>query len=124
LLVVIAIIALLISILLPSLSQARAQARATLCASREGQLVKAMFLYSENYDDTPPFVGCGFCNAGQNARNYTHLNPDNAHNTEYDFARNESWLFPGTYLTEQNVWVNSYWPDLPNGGPHPREGTL
>ena len=56
LLVVISIIALLISILLPSLSKARAQARTTLCASRIGQLGKAMFIYSEDYDETPPFI--------------------------------------------------------------------
>ena len=56
LLVVVAIIALLISILLPSLSKARAQARTTLCASRIGQLCKMMFMYAEGYDETPPFI--------------------------------------------------------------------
>ncbi len=55
LLVVVAIIALLISILLPSLSKARAQARTTLCASRIGQLVKAVLIYSEDYNEIPPF---------------------------------------------------------------------
>ncbi|MBN1345617.1 MAG: prepilin-type N-terminal cleavage/methylation domain-containing protein [Phycisphaerae bacterium] len=124
LLVVVAIIALLISILLPALSEARSQARATLCASRLSQLVKAILIYADDYDDTPPFVGCGYCNAGQNARHYVHLNPDNAHNSEYAFAEHESWLFPGRYLTEENVWTHPYWPDLPDGGPTPREGTL
>jgi prepilin-type N-terminal cleavage/methylation domain-containing protein len=124
LLVVVAIIALLISILLPSLSKARAQARSTLCMSRLQQVTKAILIYADDYNETPPFVGCGFCNCGQDGRHYPHLNPDNANNSEYAFARNESWLFPGRYLTEQNVWIHPYWPDLPNGGPTPREGTL
>ena len=56
LLVVVAIIALLISILLPSLSKARAQARMTLCFSRFSQLAKSVFVYAEDYDETPPFT--------------------------------------------------------------------
>jgi len=56
LLVVVAIIALLISILLPSLSKARAQARTTLCASRISQLAKSAFMYSEDFTETPPFI--------------------------------------------------------------------
>ena len=56
LLVVVAIIALLISILLPSLAKARAQARTTLCLSRISQMVKAFLIYSEDYEETPPFT--------------------------------------------------------------------
>ncbi len=56
LLVVVAIIALLISILLPSLNRARAQARTTLCASRISQMVESVLLYCEDYDETPPFT--------------------------------------------------------------------
>jgi len=61
LLVVVAIIALLISILLPSLSKARAQARTTLCAARIGQLTKSFFLYAEDAGEKFPFhivYGC------------------------------------------------------------------
>jgi prepilin-type N-terminal cleavage/methylation domain-containing protein len=56
LLVVIAIIALLISILLPSLGRARAQARTTLCETRIAQMFKGMLLYSDDYNETPPFT--------------------------------------------------------------------
>lgn len=56
LLVVVAIIALLISILLPSLSRARAQARTTLCLSRIGQMTKAFLVYCDDYNETPPFT--------------------------------------------------------------------
>ncbi|MBN1342473.1 MAG: prepilin-type N-terminal cleavage/methylation domain-containing protein [Phycisphaerae bacterium] len=56
LLVVVAIIALLISILLPSLSKAREQARTTLCLSRVGQFGKAFLIYADDYADTPPFT--------------------------------------------------------------------
>ncbi len=63
LLVVVAIIALLISILLPSLSKARAQARSTLCGSRISQLCQALLLYANDYDGGLPFVGRGWENA-------------------------------------------------------------
>ncbi len=56
LLVVVAIIALLISILLPSLSKAREQARTTLCLSRLGQFGKAFMIYAEDYDEGYPFI--------------------------------------------------------------------
>jgi len=55
LLVVVAIIALLISILLPSLSKARAQARTTLCGTRIGQLTKSLYLYAEDFEERFPF---------------------------------------------------------------------
>ncbi len=60
LLVVVAIIALLISILLPSLSQARDQARASVCASRISQLCRALLLYADDNNETPPFMGRGW----------------------------------------------------------------
>ena len=51
LLVVVAIIALLISILLPSLSQARAMARSVKCASIEKQFGMAHHMYANEADD-------------------------------------------------------------------------
>lgn len=95
LLVVVAIIALLISILLPSLSKARAQARTTLCASRVGQLTKAMLMYAGDFDETPPFTGTGFEDVGDDE---VYANLGGAHSL--DLARQERWLtrnlFPET----------------------------
>jgi prepilin-type N-terminal cleavage/methylation domain-containing protein len=65
LLVVVAIIALLISILLPSLGRARSQVRTTLCLSRIGQLGKAFLMYSADFEDGLPFMATGHEKVGQ-----------------------------------------------------------
>lgn len=57
LLVVVAIIALLISILLPSLSQARRSARTTVCASNQRQILIAITMYASEYRDL--WKSCG-----------------------------------------------------------------
>lgn len=56
LLVVVAIIALLISILLPSLQRAREQARDALCASNLHQLSLATTYYARDNDDRLPYM--------------------------------------------------------------------
>ncbi|MBN1343834.1 MAG: prepilin-type N-terminal cleavage/methylation domain-containing protein [Phycisphaerae bacterium] len=91
LLVVVAIIALLISILLPSLSKARAQARATLCASRIGQLCKALLVYTDDYGETPPFMGRGWedCDSLSDT-----VWPRNSGITIRQWAYFEDWIMP------------------------------
>lgn len=98
LLVVVAIIALLISILLPSLSKARAQARTTLCGSRISQLTKAMMLYAEDFNETPPFMGLGWEDIeppGDPSKDLkdTQDGPgDIPKLTKWDWAVSEDWL--------------------------------
>jgi len=101
-LVVVAIIALLISILLPSLSKARAQARTTLCLSRIAQQVKAMIMYGSDFDETPPFIGVGFKNCGED-ETYTNLGV-----TEMAMAVEEKWLIPNMTA----VWRDENWDAL------------
>jgi len=121
LLVVVAIIALLIAILLPSLNKARKQARTSLCMSRLGQLTKGMFLYAEDFAETPPFLGMGY-------ENLKH--PD--YKTYYGhpgsyWARLENWLMPDMpdyWLTPQTGWPDHA--DVRNGTlfPYSRFETL
>lgn len=54
LLVVVAIIALLISILLPSLADAKKQARTDICMSNQKQIATAMIFYSSEWNDHLP----------------------------------------------------------------------
>jgi len=63
LLVVVAIIALLISILLPSLSRARELSKRTVCASNLRGIGQAMYIYAQDGDKFP--VTSGYKSAGQ-----------------------------------------------------------
>jgi prepilin-type N-terminal cleavage/methylation domain-containing protein/prepilin-type processing-associated H-X9-DG protein len=57
LLVVIAIIAILAAILFPVFAQARAKARQAGCLSNLKQLSNAVLMYTQDWDETFPFVG-------------------------------------------------------------------
>ena len=107
LLVVVAIIALLISILLPSLSKARAQARSTLCASRIGQLAKSILVYGEDFDETPPFTSP-----------VTHMDDDRNPLASVNAGHMETWL--GSEDDMADVVTNSY--NTP--GPYPADVEL
>jgi len=56
-LVVVAIIALLVSILLPSLKAAREQGKAVICETQLNQIFKGIFMYTGDYKDTLPHMG-------------------------------------------------------------------
>jgi len=102
LLVVVAIIALLISILLPSLNKARAQARATVCKSRIGQLCKSLLMYADDYEEGPPFLGVGFedCEEDKDFEGFM---------TWSYWAVHENWLIPGI----PDIWdvPEDLWPE-------------
>lgn len=66
LLVVISIIALLISVLLPSLSKARESARRTVCAGNLRGLMQAVHLYANDHKDQLITVGLSHGGSGNN----------------------------------------------------------
>ncbi len=118
LLVVVAIIALLIAILLPSLSKARGQARTTLCASRIGQLDKAMLMYTDDFGEFPPFIGL---TPGWDF-------PDTDRHIGSICDPNEDWLVRGPNSWDPQQWKDNFFraweQDWPVELHVPRSGTL
>ncbi len=109
LLVVVAIIALLISILLPSLSKARAQARTTLCGSRISQLVKAMLIYAEDFGEAPPFI----LRDSENDKPNLSDRPNQAKETWLAAGETMQHIYFGLY---EEHWYNEGHEKLPQSG--------
>lgn len=99
LLVVIAIIAILAAILFPVLSQARARARQTLCASNTRQIGMGILMYIQDYDET--LVPVAIASAGGNGvlwpglvqpyikNDQVRLCPDDVHGKNNSYGLNE-----------------------------------
>lgn len=110
LLVVVAIIALLISILLPSLNQARRQARMLIDATNQRQIVTAVTLYADtNGDHLPPAIS--FNETTQQWSHPTWLTYNLPPNKGAAGGRVEPFI--GTYLPDPQIFVCPFQPGLP-----------
>ncbi len=109
LLVVVAIIALLISILLPSLGTARKQARGSICATRIAQLCKAVITYSEDYNETPPFLGLGWDDLKDLGDDTSKAPYDLSKMTDRQWAYAEEWCSKTIVGNVQGVTGNITW---------------
>lgn len=103
LLVVIAIIALLMSILLPALGQARRAARAIVCATNVRNLGQAAHLYAQDYDGYAPR---DYWNSGDGVP----LDPDSGNHLHYFFASRLSPYVGGPEIPlERELSGNEDW---------------
>lgn len=101
LLTVIAIIAILASMLLPSLSRAREMARRTSCASNLHQLGLGALQYVQDYDERLPLAGVG--NDGANTSGWVYYSVYGSGTTDPVFDASKGSLYP--YIKSKQVFV-------------------
>lgn len=103
-LVVVAIIALLVAILLPSLSRARANARTVICTTQVQQLMRSALLYKTDFKDRLPGTGIN----------------DSPFASDYNAGTRKDWLtWLGTWtvvISWPNVKSTPMWANTPRGG--------
>lgn len=92
LLVVIAIIAILAAILFPVFAQAREKARQISCTSNEKQIVLAIIMYLQDYDDT--YVPAGWQGGTSGNSVNDNMNNDNAMEQMSNNPYNGCWGWP------------------------------
>lgn len=104
LLVVIAIIAILAAILFPVFAQAREKARQTVCVSNEKQILLAILMYNQDYDEVFPLGHqCGPWIPGTQAGNYgSCTNWDGNINSDDEAVGIENEIDP--YIKAGNDW--------------------
>lgn len=112
LLVVIAIIAILAAILFPVFAQAKRAAKSTQCLSNLKQIGVALFLYSGDYDDTPPLAAYPTDNppmlTSDNITWYFLVDPY----VKASFPQKSAQESQSPALT--NIWVDPEWQNTNN----------
>ena len=116
LLVVVAIIALLVAILLPALSEARDLAKTTACLANEHQIGLAMATYQAAWDghfapswSFPPPVGFGLLSAFERLEPYMgglkgYYWGDAFHGGEEGSRNRTSWICPSDPVARERGW--------------------
>jgi len=105
LLVVVAIIALLISILLPSLARARELAKRTTCAANNSGMGKGLFTYASENSDSWPIAPNSMMNSPATAVQYYNMTGKNGGMAPVNTT--PTWLispWPNTLSTTRNLW--------------------
>lgn len=113
LLVVVAIIAVMLSLLQPALSSALSQARTTLCINNNRQLVTAIRLYTDDYNTFMPFSSwdslAGFRATPRNSWAYMY-----PYKKYIEQGLKQSQIYP--YVNKVEIWRCPEDEGSPNGG--------
>lgn len=108
LLVVIAIIAILAAILFPVFAQAREKARQTQCLSNTKQIGTALQLYTDDYDETVPFMKDNTV-----VTNTVNKNPDSYKDYPFNYFYTTVWLVNDSHVMEW-TWMDAIYPYMKN----------
>lgn len=108
LLTVIAIIAILAYMILPSLSRAREMARRTSCLSNMKQLGLGVMQYTQDYDERLPIAAVG--SAGEGKGGWVYYSKFGSGSTDPMFDPSQGAIYP--YIKSKQVYVC---PDDSNG---------
>ncbi len=109
------VVALSAAIVIPALVGANRRSQATLCASRISQLLKATMIYSDDFRETPPFLGRGWEDCDQADKDEW---PVGSRKTVGDWKSLETWLMPR--MPDHWLKAQGDWGDLGS----PQVGTL
>ncbi|MCB9850161.1 MAG: prepilin-type N-terminal cleavage/methylation domain-containing protein [Phycisphaerales bacterium] len=93
LLVVVSVIALLISILLPSLRSARDQSKRLVCRSNLRNIWTGILMYSYEYNDRLPYMESANT-SDRNADPFENDNPQSVGRVMYAYVNQDSWVCP------------------------------
>ena len=115
LLVVIAIIAILASLLLPALSNAKEKGRQSICLNNCKQLSVGYLMYAQEYDDFFPGFIHRFSEFGSQPAWYVNMKPYIANTLDVTavYEKNESFYCPTTkFRLTPNRYSTSAWVDM------------
>lgn len=111
LIVVMAVIAILMSLLLPTLGKVRGTAKRSVCINNQKQIGTGMALYSDDHNDyaTPPsyLAGGGFATPFWNEKIAGYLGETKFGYCYSPHAAKPVWICPGSYLIKNASW-NGY----------------
>ncbi len=122
-----AITVLLAAVLAPTFTGLRERQSQALCTARIGQLTKALLVYAQDYDDTPPFTGIGWedilndTKPSDNPSSTAGGPGDMPTKTRWEWAVSETWISQNPQLLWNGTLPEEDWP---NHGAGLTTGTL
>ncbi len=109
------------TILVPGLIGLRDRNRQAVCTARIGQLTKALLVYAQDFDETPPFLGLGWEDIhypeepSQSMGSTAGAPGDISSKSEWGWAVAESWISANPEQLWNATIPEANWPDIGAG---------